>query len=295
MKNLPSYLIKKLPKQKHIRQIRSILADDSIHSVCEAAKCPNIGECFKQKTVTFMILGDVCTRSCSFCGVSNGLPKAVDPDEPRKIAVASQKLELEYIVITSVTRDDLPDGGADQFRKVIQALKEKVVEVLIPDFFGNINSLKLVVKAGPQVINHNLETVERLYPLIRPQADYLRSLNILSRIKAQNPNICTKSGFMVGLGEEEAEVKKLLDDLREVNTDIVTIGQYLPPSKNHFKLKKFVTPDEFSRIKQYGEKIGLKHVEAGPFVRSSFKAEEIWKKLNACKSYRSMFLQNSTA
>lgn len=280
MGRLPDYLIKKVPKKKNIDYIRSLLSDRSINSVCESAKCPNIGECFSSKTMTFMILGDVCARRCSFCGVGGGIPSAVDPDEPQKILEASNKLGLNYVVITSVTRDDLDDGGAEQFCRVIRALSDKKVEVLIPDFNGNWEALRKVVAANPCVINHNVETVPRLYEKVRPQAVFERSLELLFKVKSYNSRICTKSGFMVGLGESDGEVFQLLDELKKVNCDIVTIGQYLAPSKGHPEVERFVNPVIFDGFKRYGEKIGLGHVEAGPFVRSSFNAEEIWKSRN---------------
>jgi len=227
-----------------------------------------------------MILGNICTRDCLFCGVKKGSPLPVDSLEPAKIAQAVNKLGLEYVVVTSVTRDDLPDGGAAQFIAVIEALADKKVEVLIPDLQGNWNALGRIIYASPAVINHNVETVPRLYQKIRPQAGFKRSLELFYKVKAKNSQICTKSGFMVGLGEEDGEVFALLDELKSANCDLVTIGQYLPPSKIHLKVDRFVDPALFEDYKQYGEKIGIKHIEAGPFVRSSFNAEEIWKNLN---------------
>lgn len=262
--------------------IRALLQDDSIHSVCESAKCPNIGECFQNKTLTFMILGNQCTRNCSFCNITSATPSPVDDQEPNKIAEAVKKLGLNYVVITSVTRDDLSDGGANHFCRVIEALNDKVVEVLIPDLQGNWNALQKIIDAKPAVINHNIETIARLYKAVRPQANFIRSLELIRRVKEQNQQICTKSGFMVGLGEVDEEVFDLLSRLKEYQADIVTIGQYLPPSKNHPKVERFVDPATFRKFKEFGERIGISHVEAGPFVRSSYKAEEIWKKLNAC-------------
>lgn len=276
---LPSYLLKKIPKQRHIRKLRTILPPE-LHTVCEEAKCPNIGECFSQNTCTFMILGNICTRNCAFCGVSKGKPLPPDPEEPERIAKAVKKLGLKYVVVTSVTRDDLPDGGASQFAAVISKLQianyKLQVEVLIPDFQGKEEPLKTALEARPYVLNHNLETVPRLYPKIRPQADYKRSLNILRQTKIFNPKIYTKSGFMVGLGESDEEIREVLYDLKEVDCNMVTIGQYLPPSKLHLQPEKFVTPEEFEEHKKFGEGLGLK-VLAGPFVRSSFHA-----RINIC-------------
>ncbi|MFH1259853.1 MAG: lipoyl synthase [Elusimicrobiota bacterium] len=281
MRNLPDYLIKPVPKQKNINLIRLLLADDSVHSVCESAKCPNIGECFNQKTLTFMILGNNCTRSCAFCGVDKNKPVEVDPDEPEKVFRAVLALGLSYVVITSVTRDDLPDGGAEQFVKVIKNVKLKIknIEVLIPDFNGNEQAINMVIEAQPDVINHNVETVKRLYNVIRPQADYFRSLRLLAEVKRKNEMILTKSGFMLGLGETDEEVYELLYDFKVSDCDIVTIGQYLPPSKTHPQVEKYYPPEEFSKFKEFGELIGIRHVEAGPFVRSSYRAEEIYFRL----------------
>ncbi len=239
-----------------------------------------------------MILGNQCTRNCSFCAISFSNPLPVDGQEPEKIKEAVKKLGLLYVVVTSVTRDDLLDGGANHFCCVIEALKNKVVEVLIPDFQGNWDALQKVIDAKPEVINHNIETVARLYSIIRPQANFMRSLELIRRVKEQNSQICTKSGFMVGLGEVDEEVFNLLSRLKEHQTDIVTIGQYLPPTRRHPKVERFVDPSIFKKYKEFGEKIGILHVEAGPFVRSSYKAEEIWKKLNAYKNCHPMSLQN---
>jgi lipoyl synthase len=280
---LPKFLIKKTPKLENIRKIRSILKDDLVHTVCESAKCPNIGECYKNNSLTFMILGDVCSRHCRFCGVSKGKLSLPDEKEPERIVLAVKKLKLDYVVITSVTRDDLEDGGSAHFAKVINALKnvqpELKIEVLIPDFQGNQSDLERVLAANPYVLNHNVETIPRLYSKIRPEADYQRSLKLLQRAKNRKNNIYIKSGFMVGLGERREEVFSLLLDLKEVGTDIVTIGQYLPPSRDHLRTDRYVDPEEFEEYKRYGEQFGLK-VFSGPFVRSSYHAKEVvkWKK-----------------
>ena len=276
---LPSFLLKKIPKQENIRKIRTLLDDTCVHTVCEEAKCPNIGECFSQGTCTFMILGNICTRSCAFCGVTHGSPAPIDQEEPSKIVEAVKKLKLDYVVITSVTRDDLPDGGASHFAETIRNLRlnaaVSMVEILIPDFQGNENALKTVLDAKPYVLNHNIETVPRLYSEVRPQANYERSLNLLKKAKEINNKVYTKSGFMVGLGENDEEVIAVLKDLREVNCDIVTIGQYLPPSRFHLKPEKYVDPEIFDRWKILGSEMGFLKVEAGPFVRSSYQA---WKR-----------------
>lgn len=279
---LPNFLVKKTPKQKHIRQLRGLIGNSRIHTVCESASCPNIGECFSQKTLTFMILGTVCTRHCRFCGVNKGLPLPPDPEEPAAIAQAVKLLGLDYVVITSVARDDLPDGGAGHFAKTIaecQMTNDKCqIEVLIPDFKGQTESLKTVLGAAPYVLNHNVETVPRLYSLIRPQADYRRSLTVLHKAKQIKPDVYTKSGFMVGLGETKAEVAAVLVDLKGAGCDIVTIGQYLPPSRDHLQPARFVAPEEFEDYKRIGRELNLK-VEAGPFIRSSYHAKESAKLL----------------
>jgi lipoyl synthase len=274
---LPSFLVKKVPKQENIRRLRALLGDGSLHTVCEEAKCPNIGECFARRTCTFMILGDTCTRSCAFCGVDRGQPLPSDPTEPERLAKAVERLGLSYVVITSVTRDDLADGGAGQFVATLNALRSTFhdlkIEVLIPDFKGDEKALRIVLDARPDVLNHNIETVPRLYPEVRPQADYQRSLTLLANAKRLAPAIYSKSGFMVGLGETKEEVAAVLGDLKSVNCDIVTIGQYLPPSKAHRLPDRYVDPAEFDAYRQLGLKLGLRQVAAGPFVRSSYHAE----------------------
>ena len=274
---LPKFLVKRIPKQENIRRIRELVDDCRIHSVCESAKCPNIGECFSQNTLTFMILGDLCTRNCRFCGVDKGIPLPPDPDEPKRIAQAVKRLKLNYVVITSVTRDDLPDGGAPQFARVIKSLRPLKVEALIPDFQGDQKALRTVLEANPYVLNHNVETAPSLYPKIRPQANYQQSLILLRR--AKNKGIYTKSGFMVGLGETKAEVISVLKDLRSIECDFVTIGQYLPPSKAHPKAERYVLPEEFEEYRDIGKSLGFLKVFSGPFVRSSYHAQEAAKKL----------------
>lgn len=276
----PSWLIKKTPKSSNIKMIRALMNDDSVHTVCESAKCPNIGECYSKKTVTFMILGDVCTRNCRFCAVRKGDPSLPDPLEPEKVALAAQKLGLKHVVATSVTRDDLADGGAGQFSKTIREIRkicpEAKIEVLIPDLQGNEESLSKIIGARPNIINHNLETVPRLYPSVRSRADYKRSLKVLKTAKNADNSLYIKSGIMVGLGEKREEVLRLMEDLRENDCDILTIGQYLRPSKEQVEVSEFIEPEVFEGYKQAGEKMGFKRVFSGPFVRSSYKAGEIY-------------------
>jgi len=271
----PEWLKKSVPKSSNNLHIRKYL-DNSIHTVCESALCPNRGECFAQKTVTFLILGNACTRSCSFCAVTKSAPEPVNSDEPEKVADAAQKLGLEHVVITSVTRDDLPDGGAEQFAKTILAVRQKLpastIEVLTPDFQGNFDALNIVLAAKPNVFNHNIETVPRLYPAVRPQADYQQSLRVLKHAS----QLLTKSGLMLGLGETETEIKSVLQDLKNHGVSIITLGQYLAPSKNHYPIQEFIHPDKFAGYKNYSEnELGFKAVFAGPFVRSSYLAKDI--------------------
>lgn len=249
-----------------------------LNTVCQSASCPNIGECFSRGTATFMILGDVCTRNCGFCGVKHGLPTVVDPDEPARVAEAVSAMDLTYVVVTSVTRDDLPDGGADHFAQTIRAINHTVpsakVEVLIPDFLGDRAALKTVLDARPYVLNHNVETISRLYSEVRPDANYSRSLELLETAKEIEPSIYTKSGFMVGLGETAEEVSALLADLHAVGCGFVTIGQYLRPSKSNLPVVEYIPPPVFDEYRGIGEEMGFLHVASGPFVRSSYHAEE---------------------
>lgn len=284
--SLPPFLIKKTPKMANIRRLRAKLGGLPLATVCEEASCPNIGECFSRQTCTFLVLGQTCTRNCAFCGISKGRPAPPDPTEPERIAAAVEKLGLKYVVVTSVTRDDLSDGGSHHFAKIITRLRSLnftlKIEVLIPDFQGEEAALKTVLAAGPDVLNHNLETVPRLYPQIRPQANYRRSLELLNRAKQAGGSIYTKSGFMVGLGEKEGEVEAVLADLKENGCDAVTIGQYLPPSRAHLQPERYVEPAEFANYQAAGEALGLQ-VLAGPFVRSSYHAKEISECLNSKK------------
>ena len=261
--------------------VRKQLRKARVHTICEEAKCPNIGECFSRGTATFLILGNKCTRNCRYCNVSHGKPEPVDPDEPKNIAESVRKLGLSYAVITSVTRDDLKDGGATHFFKTITEIKTHnpncQTEVLIPDFKGDADALDTVLSAKPVVLNHNIEVVKSLFPTMRPQGDYHQSLQLLKKSKQINPSIPTKSGFMIGLGETTDEILHLLDDLRTVEVDYLTIGQYLQPSLNHAQVKKYYTPSEFDFLKEKALEKGFVHVESGPLVRSSYRAESFVK------------------
>jgi len=261
-----------MPSGPGYLELVKLLKQASLHTVCQEANCPNIAECFGKKTATFMILGDTCTRSCKYCNVSHGVPKAVDLREGARIARAVKSLGLRYVVITSVTRDDLKDGGAAVFAKTIYEIRvvdpDCMIEALVPDFKGDERALQHVLNAHPSVLNHNIETVERLFPVARPQGDYKRSLNLL---KAAKKCSVTKSGFMVGLGETKEEVIKTMQDLCNA-ADILTIGQYLQPTTEHLPVVKYYTPGEFRELKGIGEKMGFKHVESGPLVRSSYHA-----------------------
>ena len=273
----PEWLKIKFQDPKHINKVERLLKGLSLHTVCEEATCPNRMECFNKGTATFMILGSICTRNCRFCDVVKGKPGAVDPMEPENLAKATKELKLRHVVITSVTRDDLEDGGADQFVKCIEKVREynkgTSIEVLIPDLRGNIEALAKIVAAAPEIINHNVETVPRLYKDVRPMADYQQSLEVLANVKKLNPKIFTKSGIMVGLGEKEEEVVRLFGVLREVDCDFLTVGQYLQPSKKHHPVIEYVHPDIFKDYEKVAYELGFKHVASGPFVRSSYNAE----------------------
>lgn len=250
----------------------------SLSTVCEEARCPNRGECFSRGTATFLLLGDVCTRACGFCDIRTGRPKPVDPSEPARVAQAAREMSLSYVVLTSVDRDDLPDGGAAHFAAAIAAVRRVLpapgVEVLTPDFRGRFASLRAVVEARPDVFNHNVETVARLYGTVRRGASLERSLGLLAAAKTLDPGLTTKSGFMLGLGETGEEVAALLDRMRASGVDIVTIGQYLRPSRENLPVVEYVRPEVFDRYREAGERLGFRHVFAGPFVRSSYRAEE---------------------
>lgn len=276
----PEWLKVRAPVGEENVKVQKLLRSLALHSVCEEAECPNRGECFKKGTATFMILGSSCTRNCTFCTVTKGVPAAVDPKEPGHISRAVRDLALRHVVVTSVTRDDLPDGGASHFAAVIQAIRAEfgqeppVIEVLIPDLKGDFEALLTVIRAKPDIINHNVETVPRLYPEVRPQADYARSLTLLRRVRQEEPSILTKSGIMLGLGEQESEVLAVMSDLRQAGCDILTIGQYLAPSRLHHPVVEYVHPDVFDSLGKAGKEMGFLHVASGPLVRSSYMAEE---------------------
>jgi lipoic acid synthetase len=263
--------------------VENLLDQFSLHTVCQEAHCPNIAGCFGQGTATFMILGDACSRGCRFCTVKRGKPAVVDPREPERVAEAAAQLGLKHLVVTSVTRDDLPDGGARHFAATIQAARRwspgMVVEVLIPDFGGSQKSLDTVLAAEPDILNHNLETVGSLYPRVRPGADYQRSLGVLARTKAQSPRMVTKSGLMLGLGERTTEVMRTFYDLRQAQCDLLTLGQYLQPTDRQLLVERYVPPSEFDGYRAKAEGLGFRGVAAGPLVRSSHRAEELWRKM----------------
>ncbi len=276
----PEWLKVRLGAGQNFGDVRSLVSDQKLHTVCESARCPNIGECWSRRTATFMILGNICTRSCQFCNIETGKPTEHDLDEPKRVAEAVARLNLRHAVITSVARDDLKDGGASIFAETIRYIREYQpgcsVEVLIPDFKGELSNLDIVLKAAPDILNHNMETVERLQKPVRIQAQYDRSLSILRHAKAQN--FVTKSGMMVGLGEHYDEIIQTLKDLRKIDCDILTIGQYLPPTKMHYPLDRFYDPEEFKQLKTVAMGMGFSHVESGPLVRSSYHADEQVKK-----------------
>ncbi|MEE4114285.1 MAG: lipoyl synthase [Desulfobacteraceae bacterium] len=276
----PAWLRRKLPSGPRYEQIRSMIGNGQLHTVCQEANCPNQFECFSARTATFLILGATCTRNCRFCNIVDGLPGPVDADEPRRVAEAAATMNLRYVVVTSVTRDDLEDGGADHFAATIGALREKIpgvqVEVLIPDFQGDPSSLERVLAARPDVLNHNVETVRRLYPDVRPQADYERSLELLARVTTIDRSIPAKSGIMLGLGETEAEVRQTIADVYRTGCRMLTIGQYLQPTPQHLPVVDFIPPEAFDRWRQFAVNIGFEKVASGPFVRSSYHAGEMF-------------------
>ncbi len=268
-----------------LHEVKGVMRRNRLHTVCEEARCPNRGECFASGTATFLLLGDVCTRACGFCDIATGRPGPVDPAEPARVRTAAAAMGLAYVVLTSVDRDDLPDGGAAHFAATIRALRTlrpaPGVEVLTPDFQGRFGSLRAVVDARPDVFNHNVETVPRLYADVRRGARLDRSLGLLSAAKILEPSLTTKSGFMLGLGERDEEVCALLEALRAADVDIVTIGQYLRPSRENLPVVEYVPPETFERHREFGERLGFRHVFAGPFVRSSYRAEEALRAASA--------------
>ncbi len=284
----PDWIRVKAPTSKGYGETRQLMRDLGLNTVCEEAACPNIGECWTKKHATVMILGDVCTRACAFCNVKTGMPRAVDPLEPEHVAIAAAKLGLEHIVITSVDRDDLPDGGASQFVKVIEALRRTTpgttIEILTPDFRNKMESaVESIVIAGPDVYNHNLETVPRLYPTIRPGARYYASLRLLEQVKRHDPGLFTKSGVMLGLGEERLEVHQVMDDMRCAEIDFLTMGQYLQPTPKHAKVIDFVTPQAFAAYGAIARAKGFLQVAASPLTRSSYHAGDDFKQMRAAR------------
>ncbi|GAB7055421.1 MULTISPECIES: lipoyl synthase [unclassified Paenibacillus] len=274
----PDWLKIKLATGDNYKELKNMMRGKTLHTVCEEAKCPNIHECWANRTATFMILGDICTRACRFCAVTSGLPTELDLQEPERVAEAAEQMGLSHVVVTSVARDDLKDGGASIFAATIRALRERLplasVEVLIPDFQGNEEALRTVLEAGPNILNHNVETVERLSDRVRAKAKYRRSIELLERSKRIAPNIPTKSSIMLGVGEEWDEILQTMDDLRAVDCNIMTIGQYLQPSVNHLPIMQYYTPEQFAELKEEGMKRGFSHVESGPLVRSSYHAHD---------------------
>lgn len=276
----PAWLKRRLPSGPGFEKVRALLDNCRLHTVCQEAKCPNIWECFSRETATFLILGDRCTRNCRFCAVERGPEDMPDPDEPEHVASAVQQLKLAYVVITSVTRDDLPDGGAGHFSRTIQTLRNRCpkvsIEVLIPDFQGKRDAWQTVLGSRPDVLNHNLETVQRLYPKVRPEADYNRSLDLIRYVADHNSDITTKSGLMLGLGETRKEVVTAFADLVRAGCRILTLGQYLQPSKTHLPVDRYVSPEEFGELKKIALETGFRDVAAEPFVRSSYRAKELF-------------------
>ena len=283
----PLWLKVQAPGGHTYGEVRRLLKDLKLNTVCEEAHCPNIGECWNHKAATFMILGDTCTRNCAYCAVAHGTPKALDLDEPARLADAVAQMGLRHVVITSVDRDDLPHGGAEIFAACITEIRRRLpetsVEVLIPDFKGDAEALRLVVAARPDILNHNLETIERLYRIARPGGRYPRALELLRRAKEQDPGLLTKSGIMCGLGEDWDELLGAMRDLRAQQVDILTVGQYLRPSDRHLPIARWYTPDEFAELKRFGLALGYRHVESGPLVRSSYHA---WEQVESATAAR---------
>lgn len=274
----PPWLKAKMPAGENYQDVYSLMRDLDLHTVCEEAHCPNIGECWNFRTATFLLLGDTCTRGCRYCAIGKGKPKSLDENEPERVARAVAHLKLRHAVLTSVNRDDLQDGGAHIFAESIRLIREYMpgcsVEVLIPDFMGDARALEMVLDTHPDVLNHNIETVKRIFGRFRPKATYEQSLILLHRARRYDANLRTKSGMMVGAGETIPEILQVMDDLRSVDVDVFTIGQYLPPDSSYWPLDRYYTPDEFAFLKQEGLKRGFKHVESGPLVRSSYHAHE---------------------
>ncbi|WP_016951307.1 lipoyl synthase [Anabaena sp. PCC 7108] len=276
----PDWLRVKAPQWERVGNVKEILRDLALNTVCEEASCPNIGECFNAGTATFLIMGPACTRACPYCDIDfEKKPQPLDATEPTRLAEAVRRMRLNHVVITSVNRDDLPDGGASQFVKCITAVRSvspnTTIEVLIPDLCGNWNALEIILQAAPEVLNHNTETISRLYRRVRPQGNYQRTMELLQRSRQIAPSTYTKSGIMVGLGETDVEVRQVMQDLRAVDCDILTIGQYLQPSQKHLQISDFITPEQFAAWKVYGEEIGFLQIVSSPLTRSSYHAEQV--------------------
>lgn len=275
----PPWLLKKIERTPETRQVKHLLRDLGLNTVCEEASCPNLSDCFGRGTATFMIGGDRCTRRCHYCDVTTGRPNPLDPTEPRRVAEAARRLNLKYVVVTAVARDDVPDGGAAHFAATIRNLRAAVpaiqIEVLIPDFKGQLDALRTVLDAQPDVLNHNIETVRRIFDAVRPQGDYDRTLELLQRARTLAPDLPVKSGFMVGLGETTDEIFETMRDLRAVGVDLVTIGQYLQPSSQHVAVAEYIPAERYADYRGYGKQLGFRATFAGPFVRSSFHAGEL--------------------
>ena len=280
MRRHPDWLKVKIPGGENFVKMKHLLRNAKLHTICEEAKCPNIAECFGSGTAVFLILGDICTRNCKYCNVSHGKPLTLNPLEPLDVAESVSKLGLKYVVITSVTRDDLEDGGADVFAETVKEVRKInpgcKIELLIPDFKGDFDALKTVINCQPDVLNHNIEVVKELFPSIRPEGDYDTSLDVLKNVKKINENILSKSGFMIGLGETKDQIIETMKDLKSSDVDFLTIGQYLQPSRDHADIKKYYTPEEFEDFKQIALDLGFKHVESGPLVRSSYHAQDVF-------------------
>lgn len=281
---LPEWLRKRVPSPETVNMVEDMIKDAQLHTVCESARCPNLGECWSKRTATFMILGDICTRNCGFCAIKVGKPLELDVDEPRRVAEMAKQMGLKHVVVTSVARDELPDEGSGQFAETIHALREVIpgviVEVLTPDFKGKRWCIRRVVEAHPDIYNHNIETVERLSPVVRPQAKYERTLDLLQAVKNMDSTIHTKSGIMLGLGETHEEVVQTLRDLRQVGVSAVTIGQYLRPTTDrHLPVVEYIHPDQFQEYERLGEEMGFLFVASGPFIRSSYNAQAFSEKL----------------
>lgn len=282
---LPEWLTIRLPRPDTIKEVEEMMRTKNLHTVCESARCPNLPECWSKKTATFMILGNTCTRSCGFCAINTGRGEELDLFEPANVAKVTEDLGLKHVVVTSVARDDLPDEGAEQFARTIRALRNRnpltIVEILTPDFKAKYDLLKIVCDAKPDIYNHNIETIERLHTVVRPQAKYARTMRVLEMVKEIDPSIYTKSGLMLGLGETREEVLETLRDLRKIGVDAVTIGQYLRPTMKHLPVHSFIHPDEFAEYEKIGEEMGFSFVASGPFIRSSYNAIDFSKKIMA--------------